>query len=125
MDNNVNGNGYDNVNGTDYNNVNPQNYYQPQQPQGKDPGHGFAIASLVCGIVGVVMACCCTFLGIVLGVVGIVLAFLAKNKSYTNSFEKLAMAGLILSGVAVGFGIINAILGGILGASMSNYTDYM
>lgn len=118
MDNNVNGN--------DYNNVNPQNVYQPQQPEAKDPGHGFAIASLVCGIVGLVMACCCTFLGIILGVVGIVLAIVSKQKSYTNTFEKLAMAGLILSGVAVGFGIINAILGGVLGASLgSSYTDYM
>jgi len=141
MDNNLNGNQYNgnaqgdnNAQGnfTDpqqggYNaqgNYNAQNNYNMQPAN--DPGHGFAIGSLVCGIVGLVAACCCTFLGAILGIVGIVLAFVSKSKSFDNKFEKLAMAGLIVSGVAIVFAIVNGILGLIMGAAgFMDYSSFM
>ena len=68
---------------------------QPEQPQ-KDPGHGLAIASLVLGILSI-LSCCCVYLSVVLGVVGIVLAIISKSKSLTGKMETMATVGMVLS----------------------------
>ena len=75
---------------------------QPEQPQ-KDPGHGLAIASLVLGILSI-LSCCCTYLAIILGVVGIVLAII----SLAGKMETMATVGMILSilGVVIAVGMI-------------------
>ncbi|MBQ2800167.1 MAG: DUF4190 domain-containing protein [Lachnospiraceae bacterium] len=79
---------------------------QPEQPQ-KDPGHGLAIASLVLGILSI-LSCCCTYLAIILGVVGIVLAIISKSKSLAGKMETMATVGMILSilGVVIAVGMI-------------------
>lgn len=100
MDNNFNdqNNGYDlnkSQTSNDFNGGNFNYTPQPEQPQ-KDAGHGLAIASLVLGILSII-SCCCWWLSVLLGVVGIVLAIISKSKSSTGKMETLALVGLILS----------------------------
>lgn len=90
----------------DYNNI-PQ--FNPQ-PQGPDPGQGAATGSLVCGITSLVAGIIfgwTTFLalaGLVVGIVGVVLAVNAKKQGNTSGMQT---AGLILS-------IIGAAISGIV-----------
>lgn len=64
--------------------------------------HGFAVASLVLGIVSVVL-CCCTWVGIACGIVGLVLAIVARKNGNT---ETICKAGLILSIIGLALSII-------------------
>jgi len=70
------------------------------------------------GILGVIFAICCYPLGIVLGVVAVILGFLAKGKG-----QKFALAGIILGFVSVGLGIVVFILLQ-LGAGFLNNFDW-
>lgn len=93
----------------DYNNNNFQYGYQPQ-PQGPQPGQGAATGSLVCGIISLVASVVfgwTAFLALaalVVGIVGVVLAVNAKKQGYSGGMQT---AGLVLS-------IIGACLGGIV-----------
>lgn len=80
-----------------------------QQPVVKvksaDAGHGLAIGSLVCGIIGIVLwffgyTC---LISVVLGIVGLVLAGNAKKEGNT---EGIRTAGFIVSLIALIIGII-------------------
>lgn len=80
-----------------------------QQPEVKvksaDTGHGLAIGSLVCGIIGIVLwffgyTC---LISVVLGIVGLVLAGNAKKEGNT---EGIRTAGFIVSLIALIIGII-------------------
>ena len=64
--------------------------------------HGYAVASLVLGIVSVVL-CCCTWVGIICGIVGLVLAVVAKKAGNTESICK---AGLILSIIGIVLSVV-------------------
>lgn len=55
--------------------------------------NGYAIASLVLGIVSIVFSFFLQWLGLIIGIVGIVLAVVAKKKNPTG----MATAGLVLS----------------------------
>ena len=66
-----------------------------------------AIVSLVAGILAIVMACCVTYVGIVLGIVGIVCAVMSKKN---NGKSGMATAGLICSIVGIVLAIIMIIL---------------
>lgn len=75
-------------------------YQQPQAPF--DPGKGMGIASMILGIVGL----CTGWLygvGAILGIVGIVLAVMSRNKSKSVGLPQsgLAVAGLVCSIIAV------------------------
>ena len=80
-----------------------------QQPEVKaksaDTGHGLAIGSLVCGIIGIALwffgyTC---LISVVLGIVGLVLAGNAKKEGNT---EGIRTAGFIVSLIALIIGII-------------------
>ena len=79
---------------------------QQQLPQGSQPGKGAATASLVCGIIGVVL----WFFGwsaivsVILGIVGLVLASNAKKAGFNDG---LRTAGFVLS-------LLSLIFGGII-----------
>ncbi|MGN0361534.1 MAG: zinc-ribbon domain-containing protein [Bilifractor sp.] len=85
------------------------------QPTGKQinetqevGGHGQALGSFICGIIGVVMwffgySC---FVSVILGIVGIVLAGNAKKSGNT---EGMRTAGFVLSIIALIGGVIIAI----------------
>ena len=55
--------------------------------------NGYAIAALVLGIVSIVFSFFLQWLGLILGIVGIILAVIAKKKNPTG----MATAGLVLS----------------------------
>ena len=79
-------------------NVNVDPKTQEQQPK-----HNFAVAALVLGIVSIVGTfCCCSAIGLILGIVGTILAIMAKKEGNT---ETILTAGLVLSiiGIALGF----------------------
>ena len=90
----------------DYNNQGNVENQAPMQFQAEmtvtNPNNGFAIGSLICGIAGILMCCCCG-IGAVVGIVGIVLAICAR-KPNGGKFSGMAMAGLICSIIAVVFG---------------------
>ena len=91
---------------TQQNNVQPvYNAVPPTYvaPQAANPNNGMAIASLICGIVGILCCCCCGF-GFVLGIVGLILAIVSKGKN-GGKMSGLAVAGLICSIVAILSGI--------------------
>ncbi len=64
--------------------------------------HGYAVASLVLGILSIVLGCCWQ-IGLVLGVVGLVLAAVAKASGNT---ESICTAGLVLCIIGTAFGVI-------------------
>ena len=83
---------------------NPQSGFEPAQ---KKPQNGYAIASLVLGIVSVLCCCCCCFaniIGLILmgvsAVLAIVFAFLSK-KNTNGKMDGKAIAGLVLGIVAI------------------------
>lgn len=108
----------------DYNNNNYQNVQPAQNVQpgvnpymapnaygapvnNANPNNGFAIGSLICGIVGILCCCCCGG-GTVIGIVGIILAVVSRGKN-GGKMSGLAIAGLVCSIIASVFGIIGAI----------------
>lgn len=72
---------------------------------------GMAIASLVLGIFSILFACCCTILGIILGIVGIVLGCMQKPNPDTGKKPGMAIAGIICSACGIAFCIISGIIG--------------
>ncbi|MDB5290336.1 MAG: hypothetical protein JWL69_1577 [Phycisphaerales bacterium] len=78
-------------------------------PPPQQAGSGMAVAALVVGIVSIFPGCCLTSIGmIVIGVVAIVLAVMARNQIATGRGRGagMATAGLILGVVGAGLGII-------------------
>lgn len=73
----------------------------PFADNGKKPGRGFAIASLVLGILSAVGLCCCTIPAVsaALGVVAIVLAIIYSQKA--GKLDGMALAGLILGIIGI------------------------
>jgi hypothetical protein len=80
-----------------------QQYSQYPQPQKKD--NGMAIASLICGIVSVVLGCCVWYITLPVSIVGLVLGILVLNKKKDG--RTMAIVGIVLCA----FGILIGILG--------------
>ena len=82
-----------------------------------DPHRGMALGGTIAGGIGILFACCCTPVGLVLGVVGAVLGHMAlsamKSSGVTTSKE-LATAAVAAGWTAVGLNVVMAILGVIL-----------
>ena len=76
------------------------NFYNPQfqapvQPQPvKKKLDIFGLIGMICGILAVLLACCCAWLALPLGIGGIVLAIVGRAKN-GGKFSGLAIAGLI------------------------------
>ena len=78
-----------------------------------NPDNGMAIGSLICGIVGILLCCCCG-IGAILGIVGIILAICSKKQN-AGKMSGMAVAGLVCSIIAILFGagsLIYSIIGG-------------
>ena len=74
--------------------------------------NGMAIASLVCGILGLVLFWAC-FVGVVISIVAVVLGFLGRNKAKQlpgESGSGVALAGIITGGIGVLAGIAMLVL---------------
>lgn len=76
------------------------------------PANGYAITSMVIGIVSLTGLCCCPtgFLGVIGLCFGIAANNQIKTGSYNNASKGMATAGLICSGVAIGLAIVWVLL---------------
>ena len=93
------------------NNVQQPQYQPPVAPEQK-PSNGLAIASLVLGILSIIMVFVYAWVGIICAIVGIVLAVVAKKQNPSG----LATAGLVLSIIALAMIIaLIACAGALLG----------
>ncbi|MBO5055278.1 MAG: DUF4190 domain-containing protein [Lachnospiraceae bacterium] len=70
---------------------------------------GFAIASMVCGILSIVCCCLSTF-SLVLGIAAVVLGIISLNGKYDG--KGMAVAGIITGGIGIAIWIIFIIIGG-------------
>jgi hypothetical protein len=66
-----------------------------------------AVAALVCGVLGILFFWC-GFIGLPLGIAGVVLGLMAMNKvkQGTGSGRGMALAGLVCGGLAVVLSIV-------------------
>lgn len=84
----------------DYNqNMNSQ---MPNQPNQNGSGSGFAIASMVLGILSLVGACCYG-LGVILAIIGLILGIISLKQQRPG--KGMAIAGVITSGLGILCGI--------------------
>lgn len=81
-----------------------QQYSQYQQYQQPNKKKGLAIASLVCGIVSLVINCCLWYVSLPVSIVGIILGIISiKNK---EDAKPMAIVGIVLCSLAVLLAII-------------------
>lgn len=76
-----------------------------------DFSKGYATASLALGILSIIFACCCNFLGLILGIVGVVLGCLQKPDPATDKKPGMAIAGIICSAIGIVGSVIFLIFG--------------
>lgn len=79
------------------------------QPQGQDtPGRGYAIASMVLGICGIVFCCCYGMIGIICSVLALIMHHNAvKMDGFESSYAKV---GKICGIIGIALGAITLIL---------------
>lgn len=101
------------------------NYQQPVPPEGPQKTDTLAIVSLILGIAAIVFGCCITYLGIALGIGGIICSVMSKKKQKSG----LATAGLVCSIIGIVFAVIWIIFSvaiiGMLAAAGIDITSYM
>ena len=106
-------------------NMNYNNQYNMsgEKNQINQRAHNFAIASLILGIVSIVLSCCCYgVISLVCAIIGIVLWYNAKDAE--GNREGMAKAGMICSIVGIVLAVIMLILligFGLLGAFADIY----
>lgn len=86
-------------------NVPYQNPAGSPQPQ-SNKANTLQIVSLICGIAGIVIGCCSPYVGIILGIVGLVCAILGNKQGKSG----VGTGGLICSIIAIVISIIIFIL---------------
>lgn len=84
----------------------PQNPYQPDpyQPGQPVPGRGNAIAALVLGIVSIIFSE--AGVGLIAGIIGLVMAVQARKLLPPNAPHGMATAGMVLSIIGLGLGLV-------------------
>ncbi len=83
-------------------NLQNNSYQQPVTPAEPQKTDTLAIVSLILGIAAILLGCCVTYLGIALGVGGIVCSVLSKKKQKSG----LATAGMICSIIGIVFAVL-------------------
>ena len=91
--------------------------------------NGLAIASMVLGIVSIPLSCCC--IGLITGIVGIVLGFIAinqiKNSNFSQKGKPFALSGIILGFISIALVIMVIIAQIFISANpsfKSNFKNY-
>lgn len=102
-------------NGQNMNNMGGFN--QNPNPNMNQGNSGLSIAALVCGIVSILGFCCCTPIGILCGIAGIVCGVLSKKNN--SGGAGMALAGIITGAV----GVVGSIIWMIIGSAFNN--DFM
>lgn len=101
------------------NNFGSSNFVGGMQPQ-KSTKAGI---SLGLGIASLVLGCCCTWLGIALGVAAIILGVLSKKDNEPKS--GMAMAGIIIGAVSIFGTIIWMIISAVTGIGEEVMNSFM
>lgn len=88
------------------NGINTNQYMQTQMyPPNEEPQSGYAVASLILGILGILLSCCYG-LGFIVGVISVVLAIFSSGTT-NGRFTSVAIGGLVCGIVAVAIGIFS------------------
>lgn len=66
---------------------------------------GLGIASMILGIISVVI-CCCYGAGLLLAIPGLILGLVAKKSPETGKRSGFALAGIIISSISIGLNLI-------------------
>ena len=69
---------------------------------GKGQGKGLGIASMICGILALIMSCCIPVLPVILGIIAVVLGIIQIVK---NESKGMAIAGIICGAIGLLMGI--------------------
>ena len=91
--------------------------YSVDEPQGPI---GYSIASLVCGILGL-LCCCCGFFGLIVSAAGIVLGIVSIKKNCEG--KGMAIAGIVCGGIGAFMTLGGIIIGGLTGGLANNLND--
>lgn len=78
---------------------------------------GLAIAGMVCGIVGLVIACCSPLFGGVIAVVGLVLAIVALKKKQSKG---MAVTGIITGALGIILAVVVSIFAAFIGMALTD-----
>jgi len=86
---------------------------------------GFDIASMILGITAIIPGCCCSYLGILLGILAIVFSVLFTKANTDMDVKKgFAKAGLILGIIGVIL-CVGLLIFGLIFSSSSMYQDIL
>ncbi len=106
-------------NGPNPNYYGPQNPYQQniQNPYQAPPegSVGMAAASMVLGIIGLLISCCLYPITVILAIIGLILGAVAIKKGPAG--RGMAVAGVVLSLISLAFAVLLIILTAIAGTS--------
>lgn len=105
-DNNYNDNYNNNYNNGGFNNNAPYNMnngYNNQMYNQPEKKNSLGIASMVCGIIALLLFCCCESLSITLGLAGIILGAVSLKRQESN--KGFAIAGIITGSCGLVFAI--------------------
>lgn len=109
MDGQNTGNGQNNQT-SQYSNYQDNTANVPYQAPGEQPQSNKAntlqIVSLICGIAGIVFGCCTGYVGVVLGIIGLICAIIGNKESKNG----VGTGGLVCSIIAIVISIIILIL---------------
>lgn len=99
---------FSNNNESNFSNNMPPNMppYPPVQP--KPVNNGFAIASMVLGIISIPLSCCC-YIGAIPAILAIIFGFIARNQ-ISESFGAQTGDGMALAGIIMGFCTIGILI---------------
>ena len=93
----------------------PPAYRPPVNVAPSNKGRGFGIASMICGIVALLFAF--IYLGIILGILGIIFGAVSKSKGYRGG---MATAGIVCASIALGLSTLIVVLA-VIGASALSF----
>ncbi|MGN0620499.1 MAG: DUF4190 domain-containing protein [Porcipelethomonas sp.] len=80
----------------------------PQEPK---KSVGLGVASMVLGILSIILSCCFYYLAFPCGLVGLILGAIGIKK---NSGKGMAITGLVLSIISLAFAVICLVVGGAI-----------
>lgn len=97
-------------------------YYSTPKAEGNG-NIGFAIASMVCGILSLI-CCCFGFFSLILAIAAIVLGIVSLNSKYDG--KGMAIAGIVTGGIGAFIFVLTMIIGGFTGlfAEMIDELNY-
>lgn len=109
----------DNLNNDQQYQYQPNVDYQSYQNEAPKSTSTAAVFSLICGILAIILGCCC-WIGLIPGIVGIILSVLSKKN---NEKSGIATAGLICSIIGAAFGAIGLIFSFVAAKAISSDPD--